>query len=85
MRTSASPRLGSCGGAIDVTRDEPLLVELAGRLGETLFVLYEYDGRFRNERRPLLGQAVYEVAPSGHYRFDHERVERRCDGSLRRR
>jgi hypothetical protein len=72
-------------GDIDLTREEPLLVELAARLGETLFVLYEYDGRFRNERRPLLYRAVYEVTASGHYRFDHEWVERRRDGSLRRR
>jgi hypothetical protein len=55
----------------------------AARIGETIYVLYEANGRFEHEEEPLLEQAVYSVAPSGHYRFDHRSHERAPDGSLR--
>ena len=72
-------------GDLDLTLDEGKLVDLAARLGETLYIVYERDGRFRNEDDPLLSQALYSVTASGHTRFDHRFVERVVDGTLRRR
>jgi hypothetical protein len=72
-------------GDIDLTIDEPKLVDLARRVGQTVYVLYEHDARFDHEQRALLADAVYSVAPSGHYDFQHEYIERARDGALRRR
>jgi hypothetical protein len=72
-------------GDLDLTRDESKLGELASRTGQTVYVLYEYDARFENERSPLLRSAVYEVTPSGHNRYQQRYLERAKDGSLRRR
>lgn len=69
-------------GDLDLTVDEPKLVELARCLGETVFVVYEYHGRFENEDTPLLDQAVYSVTSSGHTRFRFEYLERREDGTI---
>jgi hypothetical protein len=71
-------------GDLDLTLDELKLGELARRIGETVYVLYEYDGRFENEDSPLLEEAVSSVTPSGHTRFQHRYLERATDGSLRR-
>ena len=72
-------------GDLDLTLDEPELVALARRVGQTVYVLYESDARFCNEGRPLLGRAVYSVTASGHSDFDYEYLERTRDGTLRRR
>lgn len=69
-------------GDLDLTEDEPLLLELAGRVEEIVFVLYEYDARFDKEDTPALGQAVYSVTPSEHTRFEFRSHERRPDGTL---
>jgi hypothetical protein len=69
-------------GDIDLTTDEPLLADLAAQSGEIVHVLYEWDGRFRNEDRPQLDEAVYSIAPTGHTRLDHTRLERRLDGQV---
>lgn len=47
-------------GDLDITRDEEKIKALAEALGETVYVLNEMDGRFRNELGPpKLEKAVY--------------------------
>lgn len=72
-------------GDLDLTLDEPKLVDLAQRLGKTVYVLAEPHGRFEHEDAPLLDEAYYSVTLSGHSRFQHEWHERAADGTLRRR
>ena len=71
-------------GDLDLTLDEPKLVELARRVGQTVYVLYEHDGRFEQEERPLL-DALYSVSQGGHHDFDYRSIERARDGTVRRR
>jgi hypothetical protein len=72
-------------GDLDLTEDEQLLVELARRIGETVYVLYEFAGRFDNEDDPELAEAAYSVTADGHTRFQFHHHERRADGTLRKR
>lgn len=72
-------------GDLDLTKDEPLLHDLARRTGTIVYVLYEQDGRFENADAPLIAEAVYSVTPSGHTEFGHLYVERAVDGTLRLR
>jgi hypothetical protein len=50
-------------GDLDLERSEQALRDLANRLGETIYILHEADGRFENEARPLLERAVLIVEP----------------------
>jgi hypothetical protein len=72
-------------GDFDLTLDEDQLLELAARTGETVYLLYEGDGRFAHEDAPLLDDAVCSASPSGHTRFDHASMERRQDGRVYQR
>ena len=72
-------------GDFDLTVEEARVARLAAKTGETVYVLYELDGRFRFEGNPQLERAVYSVTPSGHSRYDHVHIERRADGVLYRR
>lgn len=72
-------------GDLDLTLDERRLQRLARKVGQTVFVLSEFDGRFNNEGEPLLEQAVFSVTSCGHSRFETSRIERSADGRLRRR
>ena len=72
-------------GDIDLTDEEDRLVTLAVATGETVTLLYERDGRFRNEDEPLIENAVYSVTPSGHTRLEHRIFERRADGLIYQR
>jgi hypothetical protein len=72
-------------GDLDLSLDEAKLAELSKQIDEIVYVLYEADGRFENEQRPLLGKAVYSVTPTGHTRYRHEYIERASDGSLQMR
>jgi hypothetical protein len=72
-------------GDLDLTLDEPKLVDLARRVGQTVYVLYEGDGRFDHAERPLLADAVYSVCQCGHCDFEYRSIERARDGALRRR
>jgi hypothetical protein len=72
-------------GDLDLTVDEPMLVGLARIIGTTVYVLWERDGRFDHEDKPLLREAVYSVAPSGQPWFEQKWMSRAVDGSLRRR
>jgi hypothetical protein len=69
-------------GDVDLTTDEHSLEALAARTRETVYVLYESDGRFRHEADPLLERAIYSVTPTGHTLFDAANVERAADGQL---
>lgn len=69
-------------GDVDLTIDEDSFAALAAHTQETVYVLYESDGRFRHEADPLLERAVYSVTPDGHTRFDPRLVERAVDGGL---
>lgn len=71
-------------GDLDLTVDEPLLVEFARRIGAVVYVLYERDARFASEKTPFVEAAVYSVTPTGETRF-REHVERSPDGKLRLR
>jgi hypothetical protein len=74
-------------GDLDLMDDKQRLVHLARRIGETLYVLHEYDGRFANEhpRAPLrraggqVGHASQGPADGG-----REGVEAPRHGSLER-
>src|SRR4051794_13959791 len=44
-------------GDVDLTLEEARIVRLAGLTGESVYVLYESDGRFENEDAPRLDQA----------------------------
>ena len=72
-------------GDLDLTLDEPKLITLASRLGETVFVLAERHARFKQEQSPLLESAVYSVTAGGHTCFSHDWIERTQNGSLHRR
>lgn len=52
-------------GDLDLTTDESLLINLAAQLKQTVYVLYEMDGRFENESKPKIDNAVYSVTPEG--------------------
>ena len=69
-------------GGLDLTVNEQALADLASATEEIVSVLYEHDGRFRHEQRPLITEAVYSAAPSGHNLVDPDVAERRADGRL---
>jgi hypothetical protein len=72
-------------GDLDLTVDEPKLVEFAALIGETVYVLSELSARFTNEARPLLEEALYLATPAADNWFDERTIERANDGTLRRR
>jgi hypothetical protein len=72
-------------GDLCLTTQEELVAALAKQIGETVYVLYEADGRFKNERRPLLSKAVYSVTESGHTTYSFELMERTRQGKLQMR
>lgn len=80
-----SPAFKVWHGDLDLTLDEPLLLDLARRTGRIVYVLYEHDGRFRHEQEPLVADAVFSATPRGHARHRHEQIERARDGTLRKR
>jgi hypothetical protein len=71
-------------GDLELSSDEFLLVELARRVGETVFVLEEMDARLATGAPPL-ERAVYRVSSTGASDFDHTSIERGSDGGLRTR
>ena len=46
-------------GDIDVTLDAEKLDVLAEKIGVDIYVLYEMDGRFENEDKPVFDSPVY--------------------------
>lgn len=52
-------------GDIDVTLKRNTLREMAVELEEDVVVLYEMDGRFENESKPLTDRFVYKANSNG--------------------
>lgn len=52
-------------GDVDLTISKEALSEVSIETGETIYVLYEMDGRFENENSPLIGLAVAKFLPDG--------------------
>lgn len=52
-------------GDIDLTNSAEDLKQIAIQSGETLHVLFEMDGRFENEDKPLIKNAVATFNPDG--------------------
>jgi hypothetical protein len=74
-------------GDLDLAEDESMLIDVARALGRTIWVLFEQDGRFANERHPLLEQAVIRITPQGGVLVGRPlqgRVNRGGDGKLHR-
>jgi len=46
-------------GDIDVTLEKDKLDQLAKTIGMKVYVLYEGDARFENEKKPVFDRAVY--------------------------
>ena len=51
-------------GDIDVTREVSNLAELADQLKTSVYVLREMDGRFENEKKPKIENAVIKIMPT---------------------
>lgn len=54
-------------GDLDITRSKVKLQKLAHMLNETIYVLYEMDGRFNHEENPLIGNYVVKFNPDDTY------------------
>jgi len=52
-------------GDLDLTADAKELIKFAKEYGETLYVLWEKDGRFGNEANPKIEEAVAIVHTDG--------------------
>ena len=52
-------------GDLDLTLFSKKLQTLSDMLKEKVYVLYESDGRFENEEKPLLEKAVVTFEPGG--------------------
>lgn len=65
-------------GDIDVTKSRENLSELAKEMGKTIYVLFEMDGRFENEKEPKINRAPVKFLPDGTYilsdKFDHFKI-----------
>jgi hypothetical protein len=71
-------------GDLDLTLDEPQLLELAGALDERVYVLYERAARFGNEETPALDEAIVSLSPDGTVELARWTI-RAADGCLRPR
>lgn len=54
-------------GDLDVTKKKEELIKISQTLGKELYVLFEMDGRFENENKPLLHRYVVKFNPNGEY------------------
>lgn len=52
-------------GDIDLTLSKQKLVDLSRIMNKTIVVLYEMDGRFENELKPLIYRYIYKINPDG--------------------
>lgn len=71
-------------GDLDITLAEQNLADLAKKIGETVYVLREMDGRFENEGKPRIENAVYAVTPEGK-NYYQARIKRETKGKLKGR
>jgi hypothetical protein len=54
-------------GDIDVTLSLDKLKEISSIIGEKIYLLSEMDGRFENEKKPRLENAVITIKPDGDF------------------
>lgn len=54
-------------GDLDVTESIDSIQELSCSIGEDVYVLFEMDGRFGNEKKPNIENSVLKVKPSGEF------------------
>jgi len=54
-------------GDIDVTLSKENLIELSMSLKDDVYILYEMDGRFENEKKPKIERYVVKFSPDGAY------------------
>lgn len=54
-------------GDLDITLSKINLTALAVELGETVYVLFEMDGRFNNEEVPLIDNYIVKFSADGLY------------------
>jgi hypothetical protein len=52
-------------GDVDVTLDLEKLTEIAFKIQEKIYLLYEMDARFENEETPRLEKFVIAITPDG--------------------
>lgn len=52
-------------GDLDITKDIGMLTELAKKINEPIYVLREMDGRFENDKSPLIEKHVAKIMPDG--------------------
>lgn len=71
-------------GDLDLTLDEPRLVQLAQQLGEELLLLLERDACPVGGGAPVLGRAVYRGRPDGSVSFSERFFIRSARGTLQR-
>lgn len=71
-------------GDLDLTKDEPLLLELAAALADSIYVLEERDSRFATEHAPRFENHLLKISANGTIEARHWMV-RSDDGRLRRR
>lgn len=71
-------------GDIDVTLSKDKLISLSKEIKDVIFVLYEMDGRFENDKEPLIENYIIKFLPDGTYElnkkikdeYDIERIKR---------
>lgn len=56
-------------GDLDVTLSKQVLSQLAQKLNEDIYVLYEMDGRFENEDKPLIQRHVVNFTSEGNMKL----------------
>lgn len=62
-------------GDIDVALDKEALCELAKKLKTDLYLLYEMDARFENEKSPRLKQAAFTFYKNGTFSIREDLVQ----------
>ncbi len=62
-------------GDIDVTIKKNILIEIAIFRKETIYVLYEMDGRFENTANPLIHKYIIKFEPDGTYQLKEQYKE----------
>jgi hypothetical protein len=61
-------------GDIDLTTDKSKLVFLAKELDKDVYVLYEMDARFENEKKPKLDRAIMIFKKDGTFQLREDMI-----------
>ena len=62
-------------GDVDIVSDHIDLIAAACYINEPIYVLYEMDGRFENEAKPLISKFVAKYSPDGGVEYDSYTTE----------